>query len=154
VSGSQRGSRQELRAAADRYFDGLEQNRSRDVPFHADCQRFENGVQTTGNPAFLAGMGCREQLDRGLFAYIEAVRARRYPVFDEERGVVLSCVLLDVPGRAIRFASEGGTIDLPARIRAPRSVLLFELFKVVAGEIQRIDALMINLALGASSGWD
>ena len=154
VAVSQRSSRKELQAAADRYFDGIEQNSSADVPFHGDCQRFENGLQTTGNPAFLAGMGCREQLDRRLFAYIEAVRARRYPVFDEERGAVLSCVFLDVPGRVTSFASGGRTIELPARIRAARSVLLFELFKVVAGEIRRIDALMINLALGATSGWD
>jgi hypothetical protein len=154
VSVSQRSSRKELQAAADRYFDGIEQNSSAEVPFHADCQRFENGLQTTGNPAFLGGMGCREQLDRSLFAYIEAVRARRYPVFDEERGAVLSCVFLDVPGTVTSFASGGRTIELPARIRAPRSVLLFELFKVVAGEIRRIDALMTNLALGAKSGWD
>jgi hypothetical protein len=154
VPAAERGDRAALQDAADRYFDGIETDSSTRIPFHASCQRFENGVQTTGNPEFLGGMGCREQFDQKLFAYIESVRARRYPVFDLERGLVGACVFLDVPGTVTHFELRGRRHELPARIRSPRSVLLFEVFKVIAGSIHQIEAFMVNLPYLTRSGWE
>ena len=37
--------------------------------------------------------------------------------------------------------------------REPRSVLVGELFKLDAGQIQDIEAVMRNVPLGATSGW-
>jgi hypothetical protein len=154
VPAPDRSDRATLQDAADRYFDGIETDSSTRIPFHENCQRFENGVQTTGNPDFLGGMGCREQFDQKLFAYIESVRARRYPVFDLERGLVGACVFLDVPGTVTHFEFRGRRHELPARIRSPRSVLLFEVFKVIAGSIHQIEAFMVNLPYLTQSGWE
>ena len=154
VPPEQRSSRAELREAADRYFDGIEQNSSAGVPFHASCKRVENGVRTTDNPEFLGGMGCRQQLDSKLFAYIDEVRGRRYPVIDEERGMVLAIAFLDVPGTVATIEVNGRSVELPPRMRVPRSVVLFELFKVIGGEIHEIEAFMINVPYSTPSGWE
>ncbi|HET6331759.1 MAG TPA: hypothetical protein VFG30_01030 [Polyangiales bacterium] len=154
VPESERGDRAALQAAADAYFDGIERDDATIVPFHEDCRRFENGALTTNNPEFLRGMACREQFEQKLFAYIESVRARRYPVADVERGLVGACVFLDVPGTVTHFEFRGRRHELPEHMRVPRSVLLFEVFKVVAGSIREIQAFMINLPYRASSGWE
>jgi hypothetical protein len=154
VPESDRSDRATLRAAADGYFDGIERDDATLVPFHDSCRRFENGALTTSNPEFLGGMSCREQFEQKLFAYIECVRARRYPVIDCARGLVGACVFLDVPGTQKYFEYRGRRHELPAHMRVARSVLLFEVFKVIAGRIHEIQAFMVNLPYLAGSGWE
>jgi hypothetical protein len=153
VPEAQRSDRATLQAAADSYFEGIERDLADIVPFHEACRRFENGALTTGNPEFLGGMGCREQFEQKLFAYIESVRARRYPVIDSSRGLVCACVFLDVPGTREYFEYRGRRHQLPAHMRVARSVLLFEVFKVIDGRIREIQAFMVNLPYLAVSGW-
>ena len=150
---SERASRDSLVRAVDAYFDGIERDTSAGVPFHPECDRIENGVQTTRNPAFLGGLGAADQLDGKLFAYIERMRARRYPLADTETGQVLAIVLLDVPGTVTSLELAGRRVELPPHLRQPRSTLLFERFHVERGRIRAIEAFMHNLPYGASSGW-
>jgi hypothetical protein len=154
VPSPQRSDRAALQAAADAYFNGIEQDNAALVPFDESCRRFENGALTTNNPEFLRGMTCRAQFEHKLFAYIESVRDRRYPVADLERGLIGACVFLDVPGTVTHFEFRGRRYELPAQMRTPRSVLLFEVFKVVDGKIREIQAFMINLPYLARSGWE
>jgi hypothetical protein len=150
---AERAPRDALIRAVDAYFEGIERDSAAAVPFHPECDRVENGVRTTRNPAFLGGLGAAEQLDRKLFAYIERVRARRYPLADTETGQVLAIVFLDVPGTVTSLAVSGRRIALPPHVRKPRSTLLFERFEVESGRIRAIEAFMHNLPYGASSGW-
>jgi hypothetical protein len=149
-----RAERAALQAVADGYFEGLERDDVSLVSFDEACRRFENGALTTGNPDFLGGLGCREQFEQRLFAYIERVRARRYPVIDAERGLVGAIVFLDVPGTTTHLQLHGQLLALPPHMRSPRSVYLFEVFKVSDGRIREIQAFMVNLPYLASSGWD
>jgi len=149
----QRTSREALVAAANAYFDAIERDAPAAVEFAPDCDRIENGVATTRNPAVLGGMGVAEQLERKVFAYIGAMRGRRFPIVDVERGAVLAIVFLDVPGTVTHLELGGRRVELPAHMRAPRSTLLFELFLVESGRIHAIEAFMHNLPYGASSGW-
>ena len=153
VAPEQRQDRAQLRDAAQRYFDGIEQNSSANVPFNARCKRIENGVQTTGNPEFLGGLGCREQFDRKLFSYIDAVRERRYPVLDQERGLVFAIVFLDVPGTVTHIEVDKRQDRATAAHARTAQLLLFEFFKVIGGEIHEIEAFMINQPYLAASGW-
>jgi hypothetical protein len=150
---AERAPREALVRVVDSYFEGIERDSSAGVPFHPECDRIENGVRTTRNPAFLGGLGAAEQFDHRLFAYIERVRARRYPLADTETGRVLAIAFLDVPGTLTSIEVDGRRVDLPAHIRKPRSTLLFELFTVEAQRIRAIEAFMHNLPYGASSGW-
>ena len=149
VPESERSSRQQLIAAANSYFDGIEQHKPEIIPFHPDCNRTENGIQTTNNPPRFPS-NCRESI-AGV-SYISRVRDRRFPVVDETHGLVWAIVLFDIPGN---LASLPPTSDkqIQAKLREPRSLLLFELFKVESGRIAEIEALMSNVPLGASSGW-
>ena len=50
IEKSERSSKDEMISIVNRYFDGIEQSDGTNVPFHPDCNRFENGFQTTNNP--------------------------------------------------------------------------------------------------------
>lgn len=160
---AQRSSRTALVAAANAYFDGIEQSNGTIIPVVDDCARTENGVKTTmntnpeaaGNRRFpLWAMPVAAQIDSGYYAYIEAVRDRRYPVIDEEHGLVLGIVQFDHPGTHKSVEVKGhGTIDLPAHALRPSTTLIAELFQVRGGKITGIEAVLDFLPYGLKSGW-
>lgn len=145
-----RRSRAELIAIADAYFDAIEQSTGAEVPFADGCNRFENGVQTTNNGMLssLTSLSCRDGL--AYLFYIETVRDRRYPIVDEQRGLVFAQVAFDMPGGPYRAEINGQIVE---RDRVPNTLLLGEVFKIQDGRIQRIEATMRNLPLGTPTGW-
>jgi hypothetical protein len=137
----QRTSRAALVAAANGYFEGLEQHDRRLVASAVDCDRYENGVLMTNRPgAPRTPRACAAAVDR--LTQIRRVLNRRFFVVDEERGVVVTMVLFDIPADAAATPP-----------REARMLLLSELFKVTRGEIERIDTVMHNLPYGSESGW-
>ena len=153
VPESKRSSRDELIKIADSYFEGIEKNTGEKVPFHKDCNRFENGTQTTNNPGTIA-TGCKEQFDNKVYSYITDVRNRRFLMADEEKGLVFGIVTFDMPGKKENFKYFPTPFDeLPTRFYKPRSLLLAEMFKIVDGQILSIEAVMVNVPFGATSGW-
>lgn len=146
-------TRDEIAGAADAYFQALQDDSTAHVRFHPECQRVENGVQTTSTPR-TGGLGTKEQIDKKMFVYIRELRERRFPLVDVERGLVLGIAFLDVPGDVATVEVDGVVRELPAFMRTPRSTLLFELFKVGdGGQIRQIEAMMINRPFGTKSGW-
>ena len=153
LSESERSPRDVLIKIADSYFEGIEKNTGEIVPFHKDCNRFENGTQTTNNPSTIA-TGCKEQFDNKVYSYITAVRDRRFLMADEEKGLVFGIVVFDMPGKRENFEYFPTPFDeLPTRFYKPRSLLLAEMFKVIDGQILSIEAVMVNAPFGATSGW-
>jgi hypothetical protein len=153
LSESERSPRDVLIKIANSYFDGIEKNTGEIVPFHKDCNRFENGTQTTNNPSTIA-TGCKEQFDNKVYSYITAVRDRRFLMADEEKGLVFGIVVFDMPGKRENFEYFPTPFDeLPTRFYKPRSLLLAEMFKVIDGQILSIEAVMVNAPFGATSGW-
>jgi hypothetical protein len=51
------------------------------------------------------------------------------------------------------FEFSGRSHELPAHMRASRSVLLFEVFEIVADRMREVQALMVNLPCLTRSGW-
>jgi hypothetical protein len=147
----ERSDRATMIAVADSYFQAIEDNTA-DVPFHPSCTRVENGQRTSNTGTFQ--LSCQAQLERKVFSYITRIRDRRFLIVDEARGVVFAIVMFDVPGTRESFAGFPIPIeDLPERMWIPRSLLLGELFKVIDGQIHEIEALMVNVPLGATPGW-
>ena len=147
-------SRADLVAVAASYFDDIEAGTGH-TRFQPGCQRIENGFQTTSIPAVAGGAATAEQFERRFFAYITAVRGRRYPIVDRARGVVWAVAFLDVAGTVTHLQRpDGGRVELPERLRRPRSTLLFERFKVIDGALAWIEAVMVNLPFGAPTGWE
>lgn len=153
LSEPERSPRDVLIKIANSYFEGIEKNTGEIVPFHKDCNRFENGTQTTNNPSTIA-TGCREQFDNKVYSYITRIRNRRFLLADEERGLVFGIVVFDMPGKRENFEYFPTPFDqLPTRFYKPRSLLLAELFKIVDGQILSIEAVMVNAPFEANSGW-
>ena len=134
-----RSSREAMVAAAQSYFDGIERHDSSVVLGQKGCVRIENGVMTAGpipsaNTAATSGPpvigDCGSHMEN-FKATIAAVDHRRFPVVDEEAGVVLGMVVFNRPPGAKR---ANGT-------PFPRN-LLTELFVVENGRIRGIYAAM------------
>jgi hypothetical protein len=143
IPSSKRLSRVRLVEIADSYFTGIEKHDSKIILAEDACQRFENGLQTTGTPGNTS-RNCAHSAD--LLLYITAVDDRRYPIVDVEHGVVVSTILFDIPPGP---ETTGATPP-----KSVRTLLLTEWFKIDDGKIQHIEAIMHNLPHGSKSGWE
>jgi hypothetical protein len=111
-------SRKRLQSLADAYLSA-----------HSAAQRRENGVQITG-----------EDLKP------ERVRARRFPVIDAERGLVVAQAFVD-------FDAADGKAALPGNAY-PRAREAFEILKVGAdGKVARVEAVSVFQSYGMPSPW-
>jgi hypothetical protein len=144
---------------ANGYFDTLQQNDGTlFTQFDEHCNRVENGVQTTNNPAagkisFTMTLGCAEQFELGNFRYDDRLRARRYPLVDVERGLVLAGAFMDHAGRLGSYTLTDGR-HVESRYRRPHSYYMLELFKINAGgKIQQIEAVFMSVPYHTRSVW-
>jgi hypothetical protein len=149
--------RERLIAIADGYFDTLQLNDGTLLTeFDPECNRVENGLLTTNNPAKPLGptsaTGCAEQFRLGVYRYDDRVR-RRHTMVDEERGIVLSSGFIDHAGRLGEFKLTDGTPAVSV-IRHPHSFYFQELFKIVNGKIRQVEATFITVPYGMGSPWD
>jgi hypothetical protein len=150
IAGLDRLTREELISIADSYFEGIEKSDGSIVKIHPDCQRKENGIKTTNNPDLL---NFSTQAGIYRFDYITKVRERRYPIVDISRGLVWGIVVFDIPGTNVRDEQlPEGSVQHDLRAK-PRSLLLYEIFKIEDGLIRDIDAFMTNAPLHATHGW-
>jgi len=149
--------REELIAIANLYFDGIERNDGGIIPVTDECLRLENGVQTTLNPerqSPVARMRVAEAISTGIYAYIPRIRDRRYPVVDEDRGLVLGIVFFEHPGNLKTVEVAGvGTVDLAPFTQKPTSAMIAEVFKVEDRRITQIEAVLEFLPYGIRPGW-
>jgi hypothetical protein len=160
---SERVSREEMVRVSDLYFQGLVRDDGDMVPFWDECNRVENGMQTTNNPNLFPPdpkrppmpMDCRGQINSRAFAYITSIEPRRWTVVDEERGITFGTFMFHHKGTVKSVEVPGiGTVEMIPAARRPFTVAVHELFKVVSGKIREIEAIMIALPYGAGSGWD
>jgi hypothetical protein len=152
-------ARAEMIRLSNGYFDTLQLNDGTiHTRFHPDCNRVENGVQTTRNPEFakivpVAALGCEEQFRMGNYRYDDRLRARRFPLVDEQRGLVLAFGFIDHSGRLAEYQlTDGRTVRSP--VRRPHSFYLAELFKIDHGMIRQIEANFITVPYYMPSPWD
>ncbi|MBO9582170.1 MAG: hypothetical protein J7498_14875 [Sphingobium sp.] len=150
-------SRDEMIALSDGYFSTLQLNDGTiRTKFHPDCNRVENGVQTTNNPDFfvpVAALGCEAQFRLGNYRYDDRLRGRRYPLVDEARGLVLAFGFIDHEGRLDEYELTDGR-RVKSHIRRPHSFYLGELFKIDHGMICQIEANFITVPYRMPSPWD
>jgi len=160
VAPAQRQTREELVRIADAYFTALERDDSaRNVSFDDRCLRRDNGVvlakSTDPKAPTMAKLGCREQLDTGFSAIVTAVRDRRYPLVDVERGLVFAIVCFDHRGNVARYTRPDGTqVDVPAMFRHPFTFEVAELFRIENGRIRQIEGIVFEAPYGMSTGWE
>jgi hypothetical protein len=157
VRPAERSSRAELIALADGYFATLQLNDGTiRTKFHPGCNRIENGVRTTNNPEFfvpVAHLPCEEQFRQGNYRYDDRLRGRRFPLVDEERGIVLAHGFIDHRGVLGEYELTDGT-KVTSPIRRPHTFYLSEAFKIRQGAIEQIEANFITVPYHMPSPWD
>jgi hypothetical protein len=152
-----RRPRERLVSIADGYFSTLQLNDGTlYTEFHPDCNRVENGTKTTNNAAVaftsVGALGCEEQFRLGNYRYDSALRARRFPLVDEERGLVLASGFIDHSGALDKYTLTDGR-EINAPIRYPHSFYLLELFHIEDGKIRQIEAVFVTVPYGMASPW-
>jgi hypothetical protein len=125
--------------------------------FDDNCNRVENGLQTTHNPDLVktipvSTLGCAQQFKLGNYRYDDRVRNRRFPLVDEERGLVMSASFIDHAGRLGTFTLTDGRV-LQSPMRIPSTLCVLELFKIRDGKIQQIEAVFIGVPYNMPSPW-
>jgi hypothetical protein len=117
-----RSSREAMLASTNSYFDGITSHDGSIIMAYPGCSRTENGATVTGRagrgggaPAASGGPPAVSDCTSNLATInIEMVAARRYPIVDEEAGVVLAiAVFIRKPGTTTRrnALSEWFVID-------------------------------------------
>jgi hypothetical protein len=152
-----RPSRNELLSIANSYFEGLEKVTGKITPFDPNCTRMENGTITANNPAAqnFNKMSCGDQFNiPGFSAVITKVRERRFPVVDEERGLVYAIIFFDHAGIPEVRLPDGSVrkIDTPP-FDTPFTFMIGELFKIKNKRIARVEAVLLSVPYGMPSGW-
>jgi hypothetical protein len=157
VPATDRPSRAEMVSLVGKYFDGIEQGSGDIVPFDKDCVRIENGIQTCpGSPTSpLGALSCGEQLNTKIFTYIHTVNPRRFPLVDQERGLVLAVVRFNHPATQQTVEVPGrGMMTMGKYSQWPNSTEIAELFKIRDRKIKEITAVIVTQAYKAPTGWE
>jgi hypothetical protein len=104
-----------------------------------DCVRLTNGFATTQGES-VVDTGCRQQLEIGMYRHVDRVRAQRFPIVDEARGVVVALAFLDHSARYVEYETlDGRSRSIP--VEYPNSHSVLELFKIEGGKITRIEGV-------------
>jgi len=180
---AQRATRAELIRVGNLYLSTLEKSDGKSVPpFDDECQRVQNGVQTTNNPDAIAqmtpppaparggkqapeppkpqglqinitAMGCAEQFKLGYFNFVRRVRDRRFVAVDRERGLAMVIAELDEPaGKFATFKLADGR-EITTGPTRPQTLAAFEAYKIEGGKIRRVEEIQITVPYGMLSGW-
>jgi len=160
-------SRQELIAVADAYFTGLQHNDGKGIngtgtyPFTSDCHRVENGAPTTNVPRRanlspddidLFSMDCLSQFDLGIYFVVQNIHSRRFPVVDQERGIVYTHCVFDQGTVNEGVLSDGRPYSFPGFNR-PSSILVTEVFLIEEGKIRRVEMIGPGALYHINSPW-
>jgi len=167
IPAAERRTRQEMIAIADSYFTGLQKNDGKGIygtgtyPFAADCHRIENGAPTTNVPAppnqppdaiNLFSLDCLSQFKLGIYFVVQSIHSRRYPLVDQERGVVWSNAVFDQGTVHKGTLSDGRPYEFKGFNR-PSSILVSEAFLIENGKIRRVEMIGPSAFYHLDSPW-
>jgi hypothetical protein len=99
-------------------------------------------------------MSCGEQQKSGWYAFVTEIRNRRFPIVDEERGLVLSFGFFDHDAVKRQYPLPDG-IMTPNVTTYPQTIEISELFQIRNDKIDQIEAVINSVPYGMSSEvWD
>ena len=158
VPAAERSDRRQLIAIANGYFDTIQRNDgTMHASFSADCNRREDGFQTTNRKDDTYGaithLGCGQQFELGWYRFDDRLRGRRFLVVDTERGLVMAAGFIDHEGRVGDYKLSDGRTATSKIFRHPHSYCLLETFKIRAGKIQQVEAVFTTVPYNMPSPW-
>jgi hypothetical protein len=155
--------RYEIKGIAYSYYDALDFNDGELAPMARDCERHENGRQSSGSRAPVtantpkpnySAMDCTRQFSTGMMAYIDNIDNIRVVAVDPVTGLAFGLShfhhsmknhvfpIKGVPGVTQRQV-EHAPFDLPAA----------HIFKISGGRIHQIEAMGFLAPYNSPSGW-
>jgi hypothetical protein len=121
----ERTPREDMINAANSYFEAIEHGNGELAPFAEDCERHENGAQTTHNPAsvpwpvpmasheddramaIIGTLSCAQQLDSQVMSFITRLWPRRLGLVDEQKGLLYSFPMFQHRGAVHEIKIKG-----------------------------------------------
>ena len=127
------------------------------IAFSDDCNRRENGFQTTNRQDATYGdtpkLGCAAQFKLGWYRFDDRLRARRFLVVDEERGLVMTSAFIDHAGTIGDYKLTDGRTASSALFRRPHTYCLLETFKIGNARIEQVEAVFTSVPYRMPSPW-
>jgi hypothetical protein len=108
---------------------------------------------TPPNPNINAfAMDCMSQFKLGYYFVVQNIHHRRYPVVDQERGIVWAHAIFDQGTVNSGILSTGERYTFPSFNR-PSSILVTEAFLIENGEIRRVEMIGPGVPYHMNSPW-
>lgn len=161
-----RTPRADLVRIANMYFSGIERNDGRgEYPIADSCARLENGVVTAGDPTTVipsakpvaspdrTRLGCRAQLETGMFFYVTRIRDRRFVIVDPERGLAFAFAFFDNGSGAARNGTLRDGTKVVSGPAIPWTWQIAEVFRIEKGLIVAVESVLHPVPYGMGSGW-
>ncbi len=168
--------RSALIQTANSYLTGLQRNDGKGTyNFAPDCDRFQNGLQTTNrkeplpappppgrgavapppdpNIDRIVRMSCLDQFKSGFYNFVTRVRDRRFVAVDPERGLVTAIFAIDQASGKYRTFKMADGKEVSAGPVKPETLAIAETFKIEGGKIRRVEAIQLNVPYGMVTGW-
>jgi hypothetical protein len=162
VPPDERSPREELIRIADSNWDAMEQGNGDLAPYAKDCERYDNGRQTTSAPSpgpaaargseaepaksaenDIGALGCYGQMNSGRFRNGSKVLPRRIWAVDREHGLVVGLFTPNVPGNVRNITLRNGqTVTVGPDELIPFTIVQVEAFRIVHGEISRVEVVL------------
>ena len=165
VAPEQRTARARMVALADGYFNTLQLNDGQIfTQFAPECSRRENGVWTANDPhpgtsgdpnlnlSAYGRISCEEGFRLGNYRWDDELRARRFPLVDEEKGLILASGFIDHAGKLEKYTTTDGVVH-ESPLKSPHSFCFLETFKIVDGRIRHAEAVFITVPYHMPSPW-
>lgn len=155
--------RERMIALADGYFNTLQLNDGAIfTQFAEDCSRRENGVWTANDPhpdpnatsgiSAYGKISCEQGFKLGNYRWDDRLRARRFPLVDTEKGLVLAGGFIDHAGTLVTYTTTDG-VKHDSPMKSPHSFCFLETFKVIDGKIRHAEAFFITVPYNMPSPW-
>ena len=113
-----------------------------------------NSKPTTPNFNYM-GSDCKKQLQSGYLAIVNNVHHRRFPLVDEERGVVWANCVFDMDGTVtqIKLATTGEIADMSGFAGRASSIHVTEAFRIENNLIRRVEMIGTSVPYHFNSTW-
>jgi hypothetical protein len=162
VPAGQRSSRKQLIAAVDGYTQTMaHDDGTLQVKFAPGCTRTENGVEVSSGAVGSAGIvespgkyaqGCEAQLKLGLYQPLDRIRGHRVLAVDEARGLVVTAGIADFSMAQRQYTLTDGQ-KVETKAFHPLARELFEVYKIIDGKVQKVEAVSVDQPYGMPSAW-
>jgi hypothetical protein len=169
----ERTPREDMIDAANSYFEAIEHGDGEIAPFAEDCERHENGAQTTHNAAsvpwpvpmgspegdramaIIGTLSCAQQLNSQVMSFITRLWPRRLGLVDEQKGLLYSFPMFQHRGAVHEIKIKGVPgVDVLHMNGGTSNMQMGEIFKIRGGKIHEIETVGTSLPYGTKSGWE